>query len=404
MQFLTDFYRSLTLKPQGFTMIVAAFLPIFAIIAMFPIVGTLIMHFKDDPDAAIKVPAMVTAPGYAIALLAPFAGFAVDRFGRRRLLLICTLFYGVVGASPFLMEDLDHIIASRILLGVCEAGILTVVNTLIADYWDDRGRRNWLMLQGLIGPMFQPLVFILVSAVAAVRWNGGFLVYLIAVPIFISMYFTLFEPKKPGAEAAAEPLATPASPSGPFPWGSALMVGGMTLFASVLYYVFIVNGSIVWQEVGVSDPMSISKATFIPSLFIVAGALLFRFVSRFSNAVQIAVFLALLGLGLGGMGLATSTIEMQLSLALQQTGAGMAVPALIAWAQSKFSFEHRGRGMGVWTSAFFLGQAISPVIVGNISQSVGSMQNAFFTTGIIGITACVVMLIASRLPGSARTA
>lgn len=405
MQFLRDFYRSLTLKPQGFTMIVAAFLPIFAIIAMFPIVGTLIMHFKDDPDAAIKVPAMVTAPGYAIALLAPFAGFAVDRFGRRRLLLICTLFYGVVGASPFLMEDLDHIIASRILLGVCEAGILTVVNTLIADYWDDRGRRNWLMLQGLIGPMFQPLVFILVSAVAAVRWNGGFLVYLIAVPIFISMYFTLFEPRKPGAEAAVEVQATSATTStGPFPWGSALMVGGMTLFASVLYYVFIVNGSIVWQEVGVSDPMALSKATFIPSLFIVVGALLFRLVSRYSNAVQIAVFLALLGLGLGGMGLASSTIEMQLSLALQQTGAGMAVPALIAWAQSKFSFDHRGRGMGVWTSAFFLGQAISPVIVGNISQSVGSMQNAFLTTGIIGITACVIMLIASRLPGSARTA
>lgn len=398
MEFLRDFYRSLTLKPQGFTMIVAGFLPVFAIIAMFPIVGTLIGHFKDDPDAAIKVPAMVTAPGYAIALLAPFAGLAVDRFGRRRLLLISTFFYGVVGSAPFLLEDLDHIIASRILLGVCEAGILTIVNTLIADYWDDKGRRNWLMLQGLIGPMFQPLVFFLVSAVAAVRWNGGFLVYLIALPIFVSMYFTLFEPKKPGSDSAE--TATPeqaSAASTAFPWASALLVGGLTLFASVLYYVFIVNGSITWREIGLSDPMAISKATFIPSLFIVAGALVFRFVSRFSNAVQIATFLGLLGVGLAGMGVATTVLQMQLSLALQQTGAGMAVPALIAWAQSKFGFEHRGRGMGVWTSAFFLGQAISPIIVGNISGSVGSMQGAFLTTGVISVAAGLIALLASRL-------
>ena len=394
MRLLKDFYQGLTLKPQGFTMIVAGFLPVFAIIAMFPIVGTLINHFKDDPDAAIKVPAMVTAPGYAIALLAPFVGVAVDRFGRRRLLLLCTFFYGVVGAAPFLLEDLDHIIASRILLGVCEAGILTIVNTLIADYWDDRGRRNWLMLQGLIGPLFQPLVFILVAAVAAVRWNGGFLVYLIALPIFISMYFTMFEPNRPQA-AVDQPSDAGSSKaaSTPFPWASALMVGGMTLFASVLYYVFIVNGSIAWREIGVEDPMAISTATFIPSLLIVVGALIFRLVSRYENAVQIAVFLGLLGVGLGGMGLATTVPEMQVSLALQQTGAGMAVPALIAWAQSKFGFEHRGRGMGVWTSAFFLGQAVSPIVIGNISHGMGSMQNAFLASGLAGLFACLLLLL-----------
>ncbi|MBC2665478.1 MFS transporter [Novosphingobium flavum] len=398
MALLKGFFRSLTLRPQGFTMIVAAFLPVFAIIAMFPVVASIITHFKDDPDAAIKVPAMVTAPGYAIAVLAPFAGLFVDRFGRRRLLLICTFFYGIVGTAPFLLEDLDAIIATRILLGVCEAGILTIVNTLIADYWDDSGRRNWLMLQGLVGPAFQPLVFFLVAAVAAVRWNGGFLVYLIALPIFISMYFFLFEPKRPEGEAAS----TVAEDSGPFPLATAAMVGGMTLFASVLYYVFIVNGSIVWGELGVSDPMDVSKATVIPSLFILAGALLFRFVSRYSNAVQIAVFMALFGLGLGGIGLARSIGSMQAALIVQQTGAGMAVPALIAWAQSKFGFAHRGRGMGVWTSAFFLGQAISPIIVGAVAKASGSMQHAFLVTGMTALATSAALLVGSR--GYAREA
>jgi len=386
--------RPLTLIPQGLTMIVAGFLPVFAIIAMFPVVQSMIEHFRDVPDAAQKVPAMVTAPGYAIALLAPFAGLFVDRFGRRPLLLVCTFFYGIVGSAPFFLEDLDAIFYSRFLLGVCEAGILTIVNTLIADYWDDTGRRNWLMLQGLVGPFFQPAVFFLVAAVASVRWNGGFLVYLIAFPIFIAMYFTLFEPKR---DQVAEAAVT-ADSAGAFPLGSAVQVGGLTLLASIIYYVFIVNGSIAWSEVGVSDPMAVSKATFIPAMFILAGSVVFRLVSRYSNAIQIAVFLALLGSGLAGIGLAHSVTSMQLSLVLQQTGAGMAVPALIAWAQSKFAFVHRGRGMGVWTCAFFLGQAISPNIVHAVRGMAGTMQGAFLVMGLIALGAAAVGVVVSRLP------
>ncbi|MDE2410236.1 MAG: MFS transporter [Sphingomonadales bacterium] len=398
--FLRQFWSSLTLRPQGFTMIVAGFLPVFAIIAMFPVVAAIIAHFHDLPGAAIRVPAMVTAPGYAIAVLAPFAGLLVDRFGRRRLLLVCTFFYGIVGAAPFFLEHLDAIIASRVLLGVCEAGILTIVNTLIADYWDDGGRRNWLMLQGLVGPFFQPLVFLLVAAVAAVRWNGGFLVYLIAFPIFVAMYVYLFEPDRP--EGRADATLDPAS-AAPFPWPVAIAVGALTLFASVLYYVFIVNGSIAWSEIGVSDPMAVSKATVFPAMFILAGSIVFRLVSRYSNALQIAVLLALLGFGLAGIGLARTTVQMQAALIVQQTGAGMTVPALIAWAQSKFSFSHRGRGMGVWTSMFFLGQAISPVIVGDFAARLGTMQAAFLAAGLVAIAGAAAFLVGVAR-GTARPA
>ena len=389
--------HALTLKPQGFTMIVAGFLPVFAIIAMFPIVGAIIEHFKAVPDAAIRVPAMVTAPGYAIAVLAPFAGVAADRFGRRSLLLVCTFFYGIVGTLPFFLDNLNAIFASRLLLGVCEAGILTIVNTLIADYWNDKDRRTWLMLQGLVGPLFQSGLFLAVAAVAAWRWNGSFLVYLVAFPIFAAMYAWVYEPRRNQPAATSAPAAPEAT--GAFPWAAAAIVASLTLFSSILYYVFIVNGSLAWREIGVTDPMAISKATFVPSFFILAGSVLFRIVSRFSNTVQIGTFLALFALGLGGIGLAHTVLEMQLALMVQQTGAGMAVPALIAWAQTKFSFQHRGRGMGVWTSTFFLGQAVSPVLVGLLAGRLGSMQAAFLVAGsIAALSALGVGLAALRKP------
>ena len=207
MNAIRAFFRDLTLRPQGVTVVIAAFLPIIAIVAMGPAVPTMIQHFIDDPDARRDVPAMIGAPGLAMALLAPFAGLLVDRFGRRRLLLISTLFYGVFGAAPLLLDNLDQIYVSRLLLGVSEAGILTVVNTLIGDYWDDKGRKNWLFLQGILGPFIAGIVSLIVGYASHLQWNGVFYVYLIAFPIWAAMFVYLFEPDKavaqdrPGARA-----------------------------------------------------------------------------------------------------------------------------------------------------------------------------------------------------------
>jgi MFS family permease len=399
---VSRFFGRLTLRPQGISLVAAAFLPIFAIVSMFPIVASMIKHFASDPAAASKVPLMVTAPGLTIAVLAPFAGYFVDKFGRRRLLLGCTFFYGLFGTAPFFLNDLDHIFASRLLLGVCEAGILTIVNTLIADYWDDTGRRDWLFLQGVVGPFLASGVILLSGTVASLRWNGGFLVYLVAFPIFFAMLAFLFEPARRAAPAnQPKPIAQQPAKS-PFPAASAAAVAIVTLFSSALYYVFIVNGSIAFGEVGVNDPGAVGRMSFIPSLFVILGALTFRLLSARSNAAQLAAFFGILGSGLAVIGLARSPSEMIVGLCIQQTGAGMAVPMLIAWAQTKFPFEHRGRGMGIWTGAFFFGQFTSPWIIHQFQLGTGTMQGAFLSSGSAALLAMVGAVVMALRMGRGR--
>lgn len=388
MDRIRSFFADLTLRPQGIIVVIAAFLPIIAIVAMGPAVPTMIQHFADDPEARSKVPAMIGAPGLAMALLAPFAGMLVDRWGRKRLLLVCTFLYGIFGSAPLLLDDLDHIHASRLLLGVSEAGILTVVNTLIGDYWDEKGRRNWLFLQGLLGPFLAGFIALIVGYATTLQWNGVFFVYLIAFPIWAAMLVWLFEPQK--HEDAAD---APATPTTPFPWSRALAVVAVTFSASLLYYVFIINGSLVFAEVGVDQPQRYAELIFIPQLFILAGAGLFRLLAGRGHALQLGVFLALMGAGLAGMGLAGDAPSMALALIVQQTAAGMAVPTLIAWTQTKFDFAHRGRGMGLWTGAFFLGQSQSPRLVHMLEGQAGSMQNAFLVAGLCGVVGGLVALV-----------
>jgi sugar phosphate permease len=160
----------------------------------------------------------------------------------------------------------------------------------------------------------------------------------------------------------------------------------------MLYYVFIINGALAFAEVGVTQSERYGQLIFVPSLCILIGAGLFRLLANRGNSLQLGVFLALMGLGLGGIGLAHSAGAMVAALAIQQTAAGMAVPTLIAWSQTKFDFAHRGRGMGIWTGAFFLGQSQSPRLVHVIDVASGSMQGAFRIAGVIGLAAACLAL------------
>ena len=388
--------------PQGITVILAGFLPILAIVSMFPAVGAMIGHFAPtDPNAATKVPSMVTAPGLAIAVTALFMGLLVDRFGRRKLLLVSTFSYGIIGVIPFFLEDLDWIYASRLLLGFSEAAILTTVNTLIADYWAEDGRRRWLTLQGMVGPALSSVMIFFAGTLTAWRWNGIFLLYLLAVPIAIAMWRYMYEPESDATVRRNLGMDEAKTTTAAFPWASVLGIAALTLFSSAIYYVFIVNGSVVWEELGIADPKSIGQITALPSLFILAGAGLFWLLGRkgCSFRTQVAVFLVLLGSGLALMGLTPNWQGMIAGMALQQTGAGMAIPTLIAWAQGRLPFEHRGRGMGVWTATFFFGQFSSPLLVSALRTEMGSMQAAFLAMGLVSVIGAVFVFL---LLGRAR--
>jgi MFS family permease len=393
MRSLLGVFRRLTLVPQGTIIVMSGFLPIFAIVSMFPALPSIIQHFSDNPDARELVPLMVSAPGLAIAIMSPFAGILLDKFGRIPLLVWSTFFYGIFGTMPFFLDSLPIIFATRLLLGVCEGAIITAVNTLIGDYWEDEGRRDWLLLQGIAGPILGAVVILVSGPATEIRWNGIFLIYSVAFLIFFTMKAFLFEPKRPSPAVATKTVPErtdrPVTAPGSFPTTSMALVGLCTIFASALYYCFIISGGLVFNEIGVTAPSRISELSALPSLFIILGAVVFRLLGRMSNTVQLGCLFLVLGGGLLGMGLAKTVPALVASLVVQQTGAGMTVATLIAWAQTKLPFEHRGRGMGIWTTCFFFGQFSSPWLVARLEQVMGSVQGAFIIAGLAGVAFAV---------------
>jgi MFS family permease len=130
---------------QGWILVISGFLPVMAIIALAPTLPTLLAHFHDIPHAALMVPLLITAPSACIALFAPGAGAIADRFGRRPLLLWSMAFYGAGGLVPFAIDNFWAVVAGRFVIGIGEAGVLTVVNTLLADYFEEKARPSSCM-------------------------------------------------------------------------------------------------------------------------------------------------------------------------------------------------------------------------------------------------------------------
>lgn len=383
---------------QGWILVFSGFLPVMAIIALAPTLPTLLAHFHDVPNAKLMVPLLITAPSACIALFAPGAGVIADRFGRRRLLLWSMAFYGGGGLMPFVIDNFWAVVAGRVVIGIGEAGVLTVVNTLLADYYQEKERHRWLMIQGVVGSVLGTVTIAGSGFLAAQGWQYPFLVYAVAIPILVASLAFLFEPE-PRKKASGQAVATT-----PFPYLVALMVCGVTVALSTIYYVQVIHFSLLLKELGLADPKSIGLSMALPSIGVPIGAVLFKLTTRFGAGTQIMLVFLGYAIGLGGIGLAPD-YQTALGFAfVQQLANGIIVPALIAWTQSKFSFEHRGRGMGWWASSFFVAQFLSPAVVNLMRGYAGNLQAAFLAFGMIAaacaLLACLLRWRAPAAPSS----
>ncbi len=98
---------------QGIVLVLINMLPSMAIVCLMPALPTLQAHFKDVLNKDLLIPLILTAPGLCIALIAPFAGYFIDKFGRRQLLIVFLFLYGLGGVLPVFLDGFNAVITGR---------------------------------------------------------------------------------------------------------------------------------------------------------------------------------------------------------------------------------------------------------------------------------------------------
>ena len=371
---------------QAWVLILAMFLPILAIIGLAPALATLMDHFMDVPNAQVRVPILLTAPALCIAVFGSAAGWLTDRFGRRNLMLGAMLLYGVSGVAPFLFGGYNAVLATRLLLGVAEAFIMTIGNALLADYYSTDEQRKWLTVQGIVGPILGTVLLAGSGQLAAMGWQWPFALYALAFPILFFGYFNLWEPPRKAKQDAAAATT-------PFPWTTVGIACAITLVTSIIYFVQPIHMSLVLRQIGVQDPALIGLVSSVASIAVPFGALVFRGNAKRPIEYQLALAFLFMGVGLVGISLSRDYRLTAAAAWFQQLSAGMTIPILVAWCLGLFPAEHRGRGMGMWASALFVGQFLCPLAISGLKSLAGGLLPAITIVGGIcfaAIVACIV--------------
>lgn len=378
------------------TLMAGSCLPILGAVLIAPVLPRMQDYFESTPGAKALVPLALTVPALSLALLAPFAGVIVDRLGRKRLLIVATLLYAVFGTAPLWLDSLGAIIASRALVGVTEAAIMTCCTTLIGDYYTGHQRVKYLALQTMCASASATVFFVLGGAIGAAGWRGPFWIYAVSLALAPLMATAL--PNR-AARAADDQAPTEAEARRPFPWRQMGGICALTFFGAMVFYTVPVEMAYLLDDVGVENPGVIGLTTAVAAAATVVGAVTFARLKRSPEPMMPAVF-AVCAAGFGVMFLADNTPLLVVGAVINCLGAGMLLPALLTSAMSRLAFEDRGRGTGLFMAAFFGGEFVCPLILLALESAVASLAGAVGALGLAAALVAAGLLAARRRAGA----
>jgi MFS family permease len=365
-----------SIKARQWPLLLASTLTVMAGAALAPALPTLQAVFADDPNAGFLTRQLLTVPALFIVLAAPLAGWLTDRMGRVRLATASLLLYVLAGCAGALLNELPSILATRALLGVAVAGLMTSVTTLIADYFDGSERDAVYGRQGAFMSFGGVLFLVAGGLMVDLHWRASFLVY--AAPLLL--LWSLARLPEPAAHHEVH-----TGPADPFPMAKVALIFAAGLIGMMVFYVIPVQLPYHLVAVTEASGRSIGFTLALSNVAgTVAGLSFARIRTRLGPLQIITLIYLLMATGYALIAAAQGYAMIMAGLALAGFGLGMTVPNLTTWLSGFVATAWRGRLMGGLTAAVYVGQFLSPL-------AAQPFVNGYGTAG--PFWACTVLLL-----------
>jgi MFS family permease len=374
--------------PIKVTLLLTSSLTVMAGATIAPCLPAMQEHFANVDHVEYLVKLALTIPALFIALSGSLAGYLIDRFGRKPLLIGSTLLFACAGSEGFMLDSLWGIIFSRALLGLSVAGTMTGVMTIISDYYQGQKQANFMGLQaasmGIGG-----VVFISISGIVAdFNWRFPFLIYLFALVVLVLICTTLYEPRLENTESVAyrdNRLKPPRE-----------LLGGIYLIA-FLYMVtyFLIPVQIPFYLHDISNSSAAESGIAIAASTLAGAIASSRYGAlkkslNFSTIVIIAFVLTAIGLFVISWGHSYQLVLC--GLIIGGLGFGLMMPNLSVWLMAIAPDFFRGKALGGLTTFIFLGQFMSPILFQPLINIV-ELGNTYNLTGVLLLQVALTLLV-----------
>lgn len=387
------------------TLLLTSTLTVMSAMAIAPALPGMRLHFANTVGVDYGVRMLVAAPALFVVIGSPWAGQIMDRWGRKPLLIIASLAFGLLGSVGIVVDSLFGLLISRALMGLAVAGIGTTLTALIADYYTDQQARSHLMgLQSTSVGVGAFLGMSLGGVLADIHWRSPFLMSLSILGVIPLILWVLEEPQPlhllevspsfPHTQGSDPPSGADISES-PLRilWPLLAPLCGLEFLHMMFLHVTPTQLPFYLREsLGVSGTgTGVAIATLTLGQLVVS-MVYGQFKARLSYQTILAIALTLAGVGYCVVGAADGYEGLVGGLGLSGLGFGLLLPNTKVWVSDIVPKQYRGRALGWLLAFFFLGEFVAPIGSQPLVQVLGISQVYGLMGGVLLVLAGAIAL------------
>ncbi len=341
-------------------------------------------------DGELLAQFILAIPSLLVAVGAPVAAVAAQRFGMRNAMVITMAIYALSGLLSMVAPNLAVLIASRMLLGLSGGAAAALAVSVVPDFPENK-RHLMIGLNGA-GGTAAAIIGLLLSGwlLDSFGWRATFSIYLLSIPVLIAALVGVSNKRSvEGAHGGgiAEPLR--------LMW----VVYAMVFLMTVGYFTPTVETAFVLADQGTSGGAELGKII----MFYAASSTVFAFAYPLFRRVlgsRGMTVLCLLSLAASSliMGLTKGVPLIALALIAGGAGAGLTAPTINSIILDRAPERIRAAGFGLMVSSMFVAQALTPFVLGGLRGMVG-MYGALTIVG----TGLLALAVAAYVTGFGRT-
>ncbi|MFP4047263.1 MAG: MFS transporter [Bacteroidales bacterium] len=346
-----------------------------------------------------KIGLLITVFTLPSVVLGPVLGMIIDRYGRKKILILALILFGITGSLCFFFREFNTILALRFFQGL-GAACLGIINvTLIGDIFSGSERAQAMGYNSgaiSVGSAIFPAVG---GLLAAINWYYPFLLPTLAIFVALWVYLGLQNPEPTEKAHLSQYIKNSLK--------SILNKQAVVLFfLSFAAFILLFGVIMTYMPILFKDHYELSTTQIGFMLFFLAlsTAAVASQLGRISAVVSVKP-LVLIGfitylIGFALIPLVDNVWVVLLLLLLIGAGLGINIPTIFNLLTAIAPFDSRGAFMSVNSMAIRAGQTLGPLLAGLLFGLMG-IKWVFWAGAILAFA--FVLLIILIIPVYHRT-
>jgi len=390
-------------KPKATAIVTLSAIPLIMVLGNSMLIPVLPTASRVLEVSAFQVSLLITLFSIPAAIVIPFAGILSDRVGRKKVIIVSLILYGLGGllagvAAVYQGGSYTFMLASRILQGIGAAGTAPIAMVLVSDLYQKKARSKALGIIEASNAMGKVLSPILGSLIALITWYAMFFVFpILCVPVILALWKLIDEPsakkEPPPLQEYKQHIIKIFQRQGKW-MVVAFFAGALALFTmfGVLFHL-----SDLLEKPYRIDGILKGFILAIPLLALCVTAYLTgAYVKEKTNQMKRFI---LVGLAISTLSMAAFPFFKGLIILMSLSffigiGCGLILPCLNTMITSAVGLQERGIITSLYGSVRFFGVALGPPIFGALSDRPFLLYLG--TAGLLGITLALSAIFIHR--------